>query len=74
MANETDIKVHIETATGSQVAGTIRPFDIQPPDGQTEGNLGGVRVKFSWKYGKVVSVQVASSAEADLLIKSLGRK
>lgn len=69
-----DIMVQVATPTGSQAAGTIREFDIQPPDGQKEGNLGGVHVKFCWQYGKVVSVKAASMPEAELLIKALGRK
>lgn len=74
MAEATDITVHVETPTGSQAAGTIRAFDVQLADGQKKGNLGGVPVKFAWRYGKVVSVQVASIAEANLLIAHLGRK
>jgi hypothetical protein len=74
MAEATDITVHVETPTGAQVAGTIPAFDIQPADDQKKGNLGGIPVKFAWRYGKVVSVQVASTAEADLLIKHFERK
>jgi hypothetical protein len=69
-----DIQVHVKTPTVSELVGTIRAFDIQPPVGQETGNLGGVEVKFAWRYGRVISVQVSAREEADILIASLGRK
>jgi hypothetical protein len=72
--NDTDIIVHVETPEGSRPAGTILPFDAQPPADMNEGDLGGVHVKFARKFGKVISVQVKTFAEAEILVKVLRRK
>jgi hypothetical protein len=72
--HETDIVVHLETPEGSRAVGTILPFDLQPPADVNEGDLGGVKVKFTRKLEKVISVQVATLLDAEILIKALGRK
>ena len=74
MKHNTDIIVHVETPEGSRAVGTILPFDLQPPADVNDGDLGGVHVKFTRKFGKVISVQVAILPEAKLLSKALGRK
>jgi hypothetical protein len=71
---DTDIVVHVETPKGPQAAGTILPFDDQPPDDGSEGNLGGIHVKFARKFGKVISVQVKTYEDAKNLVTALGRK
>jgi hypothetical protein len=72
--HETDIVVQLETPEGSQVVGTILPFYLQPPADVNEGDLGGVKVKFTRKFEKVISVQLATLLDAEILIKALGRK
>jgi hypothetical protein len=72
--HDTDIIVHVETPEGSRAVGTILPFDPQPPADVSEGNLGGIHVKFARKFGKVISVQVKTCAEAEIIVNALGRK
>jgi hypothetical protein len=72
--HDTDIIVHVETPEGSRTVGTILPFDPQPPADVSEGYLGGIHVKFARKFGTFISVQVKTCAEAEILVKALGRK
>lgn len=74
MKHETDIVVYLETPEGSQVVGTILPFHLQPPTDVSEGDLGGVKVKFTRKFENVISIHVAALLDAKILINALGRK
>jgi hypothetical protein len=72
--HDTDITVHAETPEGSRAVGTMLPFDSQPAGDVSEGNLGGIHVKFARKFEKVISVQVRTYADAEILVKAFGRK
>jgi hypothetical protein len=65
------IDVHLATAAGSKLIGSIPAFNNMPPRDMKEMNLGGITVKLGWHFDRVASIGVQSMGDAAQL-KSLG--
>jgi hypothetical protein len=74
-AHDSDITVYVDNSAGPQLVGSILPFNIEPPADKTEGDMGGVKVRFGrGKYGNVCAVYVRDQTDAYILLNALSRR